>query len=98
MSSAFVEARSFPSIVPSGASLAESLSFRLLKECGLDSSEFLGELALLQAILEADPAHSIAEMSYFRNRLGSSARYALIRERGAAAYQLREIARRLRRV
>ena len=54
-------------------------------------------LRILEDTVEADPRYSPAEMLYLRNRLVNCRLLNELQEWGAAEYQLREMARKLRR-
>jgi hypothetical protein len=81
----------------SGVVLAEELVSLIGRREPSSVSVLLARLALLRAVLEATPDYLPAEMLYLRNRLASIRRSVECEDWGVALYEVREMARKLRR-
>ncbi len=81
----------------SAASLADDLAALLFNRDTSMNADILAGLHVLGSMLEATPTYFVEEISYLRNRLASISRQTESAEWGAALYEMRELARKLRR-
>jgi hypothetical protein len=79
------------------ANRAKELAVLLGQRDPFARSDLYEGFRLLEDLIESNPIFSLEQMVYLRNRLASSRALVASNEFGPAAYQMRELARKLHR-